>query len=344
MIRNEADIVRPFIGHCVALFDHIYVVDHNSIDGTRELLAEAKQVGAPLTVWNYRFHGQYQAPILNAVARYAFDEGADWLCLLDADEFLAVQDRADLERLLSASQSEVCYFRWRNLAPQRFGRFESFDVVGEYFVRTQPSPYQKVAISRALLKSAPAFHIGAGTHSVARTPLGGDLRGKPIGVIYHIPIRSLDRLSVKIRAAVAALRAKRGRGLTETFHWFELENAILHGRLDEAALRRIALSYGEPLNLAAEWPECETISWNLPLAGVPLLARAKSMGEVEVGNSAVQWAHWSLATGDVDTIAVVKTDHITLQRAPLGKRLLGAMLRMYSWIRGVIRKLRSASG
>ena len=211
-------------------------------------------------------------------------------------------------------------------------------------LRTQPSPYQKVAISRALLQSAPAFHIGAGTHSVARTPLGGDLRGKPTGVIYHIPIRSLDRLSVKIRAAVAALRAKRGRGLTETFHWFELENAILHGRLDEAALRRIALSYGEPLNLAAEWPECETISWSLPLAGVPLLARAKSMGEVEVGNSAVQWAHWSLATGDVDTIAVVKTDHITLQRAPLGKRLLGAMLRMYSWIRGGIRKLRSASG
>jgi len=38
IVKNEADIIEPFVRHTLAWVDHHLVFDHDSTDGTREIL------------------------------------------------------------------------------------------------------------------------------------------------------------------------------------------------------------------------------------------------------------------------------------------------------------------
>ena len=40
-IRNEIDIISTFLNHVDSLFDCVFIIDHQSIDGTEEVLKEA---------------------------------------------------------------------------------------------------------------------------------------------------------------------------------------------------------------------------------------------------------------------------------------------------------------
>ena len=45
MVRNEADILPAFLSHLRVLFDRIFVIDHMSTDGSREILEAARADG-----------------------------------------------------------------------------------------------------------------------------------------------------------------------------------------------------------------------------------------------------------------------------------------------------------
>ena len=99
MIRNEADILPGFITRSAALFDMIHVAEHQSTDGSRQILEHLRADFPSLHLYDYRFRAFYQDEVSNCMARQALECGADWVFLLDADEFLDVEDRAGLEAL-----------------------------------------------------------------------------------------------------------------------------------------------------------------------------------------------------------------------------------------------------
>src|SRR3954470_8878543 len=102
MVRNEADVVEAFVRHHASRLDALYVVDHRSEDGTREILAALAGEGLRITVAHDEHVAQRQSAIITALARRAFAEGADAVLPLDADEFVKWPERRAFERWLAA--------------------------------------------------------------------------------------------------------------------------------------------------------------------------------------------------------------------------------------------------
>lgn len=103
VVKNEADIIEPFVRHTLAWADAHLIFDHASTDGTREILAELKREGLPIRLFTDDALGHLQHLRVTYLQRLAARElGADWILLLDADEFLVGPGRAALEQSLAS--------------------------------------------------------------------------------------------------------------------------------------------------------------------------------------------------------------------------------------------------
>ena len=104
VVKNEADIIEAFVRHTAAWVDEHLIFDHDSTDGTREILFELVREGMPLKLFTGDAVANLQQSRSNHLARMGFEAGkADWVLPLDADEILVAQDRRELERLLTRS-------------------------------------------------------------------------------------------------------------------------------------------------------------------------------------------------------------------------------------------------
>jgi len=50
MIRNDADIVEPFVRHALRVLDHLFVIVHCPQDGSSEILSALHAEGLPMTL------------------------------------------------------------------------------------------------------------------------------------------------------------------------------------------------------------------------------------------------------------------------------------------------------
>ena len=97
-VKNEQDIIEPFLRHHAPLMDLIFVMDNNSSDDTHRIIAQlVRELGNIVLVDKPpAYHGQ--AIFVSQALRYAQSACfADKVFFLDADEFLAVQTRAELD-------------------------------------------------------------------------------------------------------------------------------------------------------------------------------------------------------------------------------------------------------
>ena len=264
MARNEADILPGLLAHTNTLFDRVFFVDHRSTDGSREILEAARAEWPTLEVFDYGVQGYFQSALSTVFVRKAFKEGADWVFFLDADEFVNVPDRAALLGALPTNGAAVCSFKWRNCAPTIFGGYQTFDLQQDFLVRRTVSRYGKVALSRSILQEYPCFRLAMGNHAIVPAPGAPAVEGSSVGEYFHIPIRSRDRLVMKLQSGVSAYRAKNKKQTDAGFHWFELLERMHADTVDDDFLRAVALEYGEPLSsvgpLSAHFPQRQPIT------------------------------------------------------------------------------------
>lgn len=246
MIRNEAGILPAFLAHVGAIFDRILIIDQNSSDGSLDIL-EAASVYLPLSVWSLNTKAYQQSAVLTGLTNRAFSEGADWVFILDADEFLEIYDRETLESLLIESSSDVVEMTWRNAI--RLGDWPPglSKIEGMYTSSLDEPIYGKIALSRKYAEHHPGLLIAMGGHSVASRPCGEPAHTTKIGRLRHLPIRSISQLAGKLKAGIEACRAHQGIGQDDAFHWFEMAELLEQDALDDTAMRRVALRYGQPI-------------------------------------------------------------------------------------------------
>ena len=96
IVKNEADIIEPFVRHTLARVDHHFIFDHDSTDGTRQILHALQAEGLALTLFTDDALGNLQQIRSNYLTKLAADtQQADWIFPLDADEILIGPNRAD---------------------------------------------------------------------------------------------------------------------------------------------------------------------------------------------------------------------------------------------------------
>jgi glycosyl transferase family 2 len=251
MLRNEADIVEAFVRHNLRVLDGIVVIDHDATDGTAEILAQLRAEGMPLRVIVDTAAGFFQAERLTALARKVLSEdAADFVFLLDADEFMHVESRERLESALrDLPRAAHGLSRWGTYVP------ESFDSAlgpGHFRWRREfddGSP-GKAFVGRSLLERTSQYVV-SGNHliddpSSPRPPPHVRLRAKEL-TIAHVPVRSLRQLQKKVVIGYLAHLATRPTNDAQASHWRELYREFRDGpEMPSSRLREIACNYGLP--------------------------------------------------------------------------------------------------
>ena len=249
MVRNDADILPAFLLQCQALFEQTSIIDVQSTDGTRARL-DAFDAGRGLieiltTIRRERF----QSPMVNLLCRRAFARGADWVFLLDADEFIDIGSRAELENCLHGFNAAVMQLSWINLVPARYAGFTDFDPSQDF--RGCPSSYSKVALSQQFAALNPDYIIHEGSHYVSPKPGAPTVAPCPGLKLLHVPIRSASRLKYKVETTWAVTKLKHNRFDGECGH-LEALDRMLGGNLSDAALNFMAAQYGEAITQVQE--------------------------------------------------------------------------------------------
>ncbi len=106
MVKNEQDIIEPFIRHHARLVDCMVILDNASVDDTRRIMIDCARELSNVVVADTETSDFAQSERTTRLLKYcqtAFF--ADFILLLDADEFVASPDRATLLSALEAIPS-----------------------------------------------------------------------------------------------------------------------------------------------------------------------------------------------------------------------------------------------
>ncbi len=264
MVRDEADVIEAFVRHNLSVLDGLAIVDHGSLDGTGDILGrlEAERLG--LLVTKAIEPGFFQSRHLTALARQMLSrQGADFVFVLDADEFLKIESRAVLESALAAVPAGMhALVHWLTYVPDDLESAQPFGP-GHLWWRLERERHSmhKVVVSRALLEE-PSARITDGNHLVSRPGLDAPPRHArlPAGIAAyaHCPVRSRDQLVAKVITGYLADLAAQAPGREFAHHWGELYRELRAGKtLTAETLREIACNYTLP---RAKWQPVSEIA------------------------------------------------------------------------------------
>lgn len=245
-IKNEIDIIEPFLRHIDAIFDIVYLLDHRSSDGTENIL---KQAVSQRPNWKYYlldFHGKYQKQISNFFMHKIFERGIDFLFFLDADEFIQTSDRSILEEKLlgNDNQFSLAKMRWVNCVPVNLN-LSQVRFTTRLYRSSQKSSFFKAIIPRSTYINNKAISISTGNH-VVFTNDENELQGEEIGTLVHIPIRSEKQAIKKALTTAITLSAIANTPPGEHYQYYEFLRSIATGNLNKEMLQYFAALYDTP--------------------------------------------------------------------------------------------------
>lgn len=199
-IRDEVDIVEPFVRHTLSHVDRLVILDNGSADGTRHLLQALIDEGLPLDVVDDPSPGHYQWRRMTHLMRaHALEKhAADWIVPLDVDEFLTVDDLPAMLQAESDGRYPIA-IPWRSYVPAVDDDPGEINPVLRirHCLRDEARTTIKVIIP-SRLASIPAATIAQGNHSLegsGRTFTASVAVGAFLG---HFPGRSVAQFARKV--------------------------------------------------------------------------------------------------------------------------------------------------
>jgi SAM-dependent methyltransferase len=227
MVKNEQDIIEPFIRHNIAFLDYMIILDNRSNDATRNIISELMRELGNVVLADQSDFGYWQSERMTRLLHFcqtAFF--ADYILLIDADEFIDVPDRMTFESILGTIMpGGIGFVPWQTfvLAPEE-GEKATLDPPRSIRWRRTSEPSYKKAILRPDGSHFHDLRISQGNHRVfsatGRELSCIDLDGLALA---HFPVRSKNQLLVKsIIGWMAMLRKNpNARESSEAIQWRE---------------------------------------------------------------------------------------------------------------------------
>ncbi len=251
-MRNEADIIESWIRYYYRVADHILITDNLSMDGSDDLVLKLADEGLPISLIRDNRPGHLQQERMEIMMNHAFyDLEADWVLLLDADEFLIPPMGETLRDIfIELNQNQTLKVPWVTYVPTINDPGEP-NVLKRVSHRLQKEVKQiyKVMVPVKIGKNKNVL-ITMGNHDIRIGKKRVKCQEPPSGmVLAHFPVRSRVQISTKILVGwLSTLSSSRHTG-GKSYHWKNLFDRIIENK-EEAFLdlERAAVNYlGEPI-------------------------------------------------------------------------------------------------
>ena len=268
MVKNEQDIIEPFVRHTMNFVDYHIILDNGSLDDTRAILGNLmREIDGVIVTTSSEF-GYTQSERMTKLLRScqtAFF--ADYVIFLDADEFISCECRAEFELYLAGIPSGG-YGRipWRThvLHPADAERPRDDPPRGMPWQRANEHPRENIVL-RLDGRYYQDLKVAQGNHA-AFSESGRDVPSVSLDGLKldHFPIRSEDQFVAKsVIGWIAYLTkdpeaAKKGDG----YHWrhnFELvsrREGVTHNQICDLSLR-----YDQPHKPTIDWETDVVRGW-----------------------------------------------------------------------------------
>ena len=212
IVKNEADIIEAFVRHTQAWVDHHLIFDHDSTDGTRQILGALRDEGLSISLFTDDALENLQQTRSNHLLQVAIQHhAADWLLPLDADEFLSGANRTALEVTLAALPSDQpASVRLLNYYPtQQDDEGITNPALRLRYCQATPAVTRKIFIPRQLLLE-PEISVGKGSHVIFRA--NEPLVDRLLPEEYHLCHLALRSPQHQVLRVVLAELQKLSRG------------------------------------------------------------------------------------------------------------------------------------
>jgi hypothetical protein len=202
MVKNEQDVIELFLRHNRQFFDAMIVLDNGSTDHTREIIVScARELGGIFFTDLPRLD-YAQSEFMTAALHFAQSAFfADFVCFLDADEFIGASDKAYFDRCLSAVPvGAASQHNWQTFLPNLDSPItENGDPMARMTLRreTENPQFSKLFLHLGGA-TVPGLTMDRGNHSV-RSSTERTLTVVPVPdlLIRHFPVRSSAQLLAK---------------------------------------------------------------------------------------------------------------------------------------------------
>jgi hypothetical protein len=279
MVGNEADIIEAFVRENCRYLDHLMVADHNSLDGTREILAELVAEGLPITVERIEAIAYAQTAVTNRLLGTALEKFApDWIFPLDADEVLDAASRAALEDELAGIPGQHGCIAWITHVPTAFddsGEQHPLRRIAHRYAYPIPDPRENPPVWKLVINASlfgpytDRYAIEKGSHRIVfrdtNEPSGQPVRPLVDVRLRHFPVRSYDQLATKIGIGVPQKLLSVSKLDQAGIQWPLMWRAMLEGRCDISLLQSACRQYLDTGRKSAE----ETV--DVPIVLDPLV-------------------------------------------------------------------------
>ncbi len=230
-VRNEADIIEPFVRHHASMLDEIVILEDGSSDATDTILSALQQEGLPLVVLRRAEIGYDQSRRMSGLMRHAFDTlAADWVIPLDADEFLEMPPGQSLRERLTV-EDELLSVPWSNFvwSPADDANPEPNPVL-RLKSRTPPRSDQHKVLVPARLGLTDEARLWAGNHGFSAAGLVCQAKLLSDVVLCHFPVRSFEQFASKVAIKYLQYRSFADREPGHGLHYDEPFEALKSGR------------------------------------------------------------------------------------------------------------------
>lgn len=220
-VRDELDIIEPFVRHTLAHVHQLVVLDNGSTDGTRQLLQQLIDEGLPLevvddpTAGNYQWRRMTHLMRAHAIQKHA----ADWIVPLDVDEFLTVDDLPDFLNQETRGNHPIG-ISWRTYVPAAEDDSNEVNPVLRIRqrLREESRPTIKVIIPSKLAR-LPGVRIAQGNHFLEGDGQSIVTRVTSDAFLGHFPGRSPGQFARKVAVKHLQYLAMGDRQPSWGFHY-----------------------------------------------------------------------------------------------------------------------------
>lgn len=259
-VKNEADVIEAFVRHNLAFMDALFILENDSVDGTREILVELRRQGLPIVLFDDPIVGHFQAEKVTAVYRQVVPKFKPrFVFLLDADEFIVTPSREALYgQLRSMHPGSQAQYYWRTYVPAPTAR------EGDAFDPLRSITHHRISEdqwAKSIIVTSPKIDtrlkIQQGNHNVKSAGRSLPTVTLQNAVLAHFPVRSIDQATSKALVGwitnLERYRHRRRSGFG--FQKKLLYERIVHGGgLTPEDVTHEALKYAQSAEIEAKWP------------------------------------------------------------------------------------------